>query len=54
MHRAYCANDIQIALKKSNKSNDKTDKQINLRLEGTACISEGDRVDVIIKQNLYC
>lgn len=41
MHQAYCTNEIQIIVIK--KSNDNADKQVNLGLECTAYISEGDR-----------
>lgn len=34
--------------KRSNDSNDKADKHMNLGLKGSACIREGDRVHVMI------
>lgn len=49
MQKASCTNYIHIIVKKrSNDSNDKADKHMNLGLKGSACIREGDRVHVMI------
>lgn len=50
MQQASCTNYIQIIAK---KCNDSSNKAVNIwRLECTACISEGDRVNVMINWNL--